>query len=208
MDGSNKMKPKFWINPNTRINFPFFSIEWHKFSQSELLPYCKLGVDKETYCKNNNCVHVVQSENGNTLHILYSDNTKFENILLQKWLRMSIKDAVIYRAEQVLPKRLHELELRHQLYAKSVRVEPLRKGVLGQCSHDNHIWLSPIIVIFPKELMDNTILHEMAHLKFHHHRKSFWQFLSSLLGTDAKEQHNIQNLALNKYWELYVFLMK
>ena len=112
------------------------------------------------------------------------------------------------RAKIVLPKRLHELENKHQLYAKCVIVKKLRKGTLGRCSVYRQIWLSPLIVIFPQALMDSVIPHEMAHLKHHNHRKPFWDFLSTLIGMDAKEHNVIENMALSKYWELYVFLMK
>ena len=105
-------------------------------------------------------------------------------------------------------RRLYELENEHQLYAKCVIVKKLRKGTLGRCSVYKQIWLSPLIVIFPQELMDGVILHEMAHLKHLNHRKPFWDFLSILIGTDAKEQKMIENMALSKYGELYVFLMK
>ena len=132
----------------------------------------------------------------------------FTNIRLQKWLRENIRNAIVERAKIVLPQRLHELETRHQLYAKCVIVKKLRKGTLGRCSVYKQIWLSPLIVIFPQELMDGVILHEMAHLKHLNHRKPFWDFLSILIGTDAKEQKMIENMALSKYWELYVFLMK
>ena len=84
----------------------------------------------------------------------------------------------------------------------------MRKGVLGQCTHNNFITLSPIIAIIPKELMDDVILHEMAHLKYHHHRKSFWKHLSLLIGEDAEQQKVIQDIALSKYWGFYMFLMK
>jgi len=103
---------------------------------------------------------------------------------------------------------MHELEAIHQLYAKDVTVKKMRKGILGQCTHDNQIRLSPIIVIFPPALMDETILHEMAHLKHHHHRKSFWDYLSVLLGCDARENKLLHDVAISKYWELYTFLMK
>ena len=108
----------------------------------------------------------------------------------------------------MLPQRMHELEIEHQLFAKGVDVKPLRKGVLGQCTHNNFITLSPIIAIIPKELMDDVILHEMAHLRHHHHRKSFWKFLSELIGEDAKQQNLVQDIALSKYWGFYMFLMK
>ena len=40
----------------------------------------------------------------------------------------------------------------------------------------------------PESYMDSVILHEMAHLKYHHHHKSFWKFLSELLGEDSNNQ--------------------
>ena len=79
---------------------------------------------------------------------------------------------------------------------------------MGQCTFDKHIRLSPLIVIFPPALMDETILHEMAHIKHHHHRKSFWNYLSTLLGSDAREKKMLYVIAISKYWELYTFLMK
>jgi predicted metal-dependent hydrolase len=56
--------------------------------------------------------------------------------------------------------------------------------------------------------MDVVILHEMAHLKHHHHRKPFWDYLSLLIGEDAKKQNEIQDMVVSKYWEFYLFLMK
>ena len=56
--------------------------------------------------------------------------------------------------------------------------------------------------------MYDVILHEVAHLKHHHHRKSFWKFLSELIGEDAKQQKLAQDIAFSKYWGFYTFLMK
>lgn len=151
---------------------------------------------------------ILNSEDHSKTDILYSAAVDFHNIKLQKWLRESIKEQIIFRASIVLPRRMHELEAEHQLFAKGASVKPLRKGVLGQCTHTNFITLSPIIAIIPKELMDDVILHEMAHLKYHHHRKSFWKYLSLLIGEDAEQQKDIQDIALSKYWGFYMFLMK
>ena len=128
--------------------------------------------------------------------------------VFKKWLRETIRDHIVQRAKKVLPQRLHELESLHNLYANGIVVKKLRKGILGQCTHSNYIRLSPIIVIFPNRLMDVVILHEMAHLKYHHHRKSFWNYLSMLIGEDAEQQNKIQDMAVSKYWDFYLFLMK
>ena len=209
MDGKNKKTPKFWINPNTRLHFPQFSLQWQQCDIGDLLAFCEMEHTRcMTYVAGTTCVHLVHSENYSTLYVLYYKDQRFENLRLQEWLRESIRDIITIRASIVLPKRTHELEAKHQLYAKDVTVKKLRKGVLGQCTHDNHISLSPINVIFPPALMEETILHAMAHLKHHHHRKSFWDYLSVLLGCDAQEKKLLNNIAISKYWELYTFLMR
>lgn len=204
----SKRIPRYWINPKFRLNFPFFSVEWH------LCDICDLELnelyDKErlVYGYGMNCIHVIVREGNSGLDFLYTNQTKFENIRVQKWLRETIRDHIVQRAKKVLPQMLHELESLHNLYANGIVVKKLRKGILGQCTLSNYIRLSPIIVIFPNRLMDVVILHEMAHLKYHHHRKSFWNYLSMLIGEDAEQQNKIQDMAVSKYWDFYLFLMK
>ena len=57
-------------------------------------------------------------------------------------------------------------------------------------------------------MIDSVILHEMAHYKYKHHRKSFWKFLSQLLGEDAQLQNKALNIVLSKYWIQIKYLMK
>lgn len=40
-----------------------------------------------------------------------------------------------------------------------------RRNIWGQCSIYKQIFLPPKIVVFPLELIDEIILHEMSHLK-------------------------------------------
>ena len=63
-------------------------------------------------------------------------------------------------------------------------------------------------IIMPQALIDSVILHEMAHYKYKHHRKSFWNFLSQLLGEDAQTQKGAMDIVLSKYWIQIKFLMK
>ncbi|MBQ8958078.1 MAG: hypothetical protein IJ057_06205 [Bacteroidales bacterium] len=105
---------------------------------------------RKSYRSRNTCVIVLVSKDHSKTDILYSEEVDFSNLKLQKWLREDIKDQVIQRASFVLPRRMHELENMHQLFAQGVKVKPLRKGVLGQCTHTNYITLSPISSYFPK----------------------------------------------------------
>lgn len=209
MESMKKRQPLYWINPNARLRFPYYSIEWHLCGPRDLFQdQRKESPFRKVYRTKTTCVIILNSESHSKTDILYSIAVDFQNLKLQKWLRENIKEQIIVRASMVLPQRMHELETKHQLFAKGVDVKPLRKGVLGQCTHTNFITLSPVIAILPKELMDDVILHEMAHLKYHHHRKSFWKFLSELIGEDAKQQKLAQSIALSKYWGFYTFLMK
>ena len=142
------------------------------------------------------------------LDLLYSESTQFENLRLQSWLRINIRDQIIVRAKEVLPQRFHEIEAIKHIKAKGVRVKKLRRRILGQCNTFKIISLSPVLVIFPIDFLDMVILHEMAHLKYMHHRKTFWAYLSQLINDDAKQQNELRDIVLSKYIDLYDFLMK
>ena len=142
------------------------------------------------------------------LDLLYSESTQFENLRLQSWLRINIRDQIVIRAKEVLPRRFHEIETIKHIQAKGVRVKKLRKRILGQCNAFKIISLSPVLVIFPIDFLDMVILHEMAHLKYMHHRKTFWAYLSQLINDDAKQQNELRDIVLSKYIDLYDFLMK
>ena len=122
-------QPQFWINPNTRLRFPQFCLEWQACDKTDLLGFCKMDHPRrKTYLAGTTCIHLIHSEDYSRLYILYYEGQNFENLRLQKWLRESIRDTITARAAIALPLRLHELENKHQLWAKGVTVKKLRKG--------------------------------------------------------------------------------
>ena len=178
----------FYINENMRLNSKHFCLFMHKVNYDVLLlesKFCKPG--REIYSKSGTC-SIVAEFDGQSLHVFYSDRTLWSNRLLQSWLRKLLKEKIIEVAERVLPARLHYWETQKKLKAKSVKVRKLRRNFLGLCYNDGRIELSPKILLMPESYMDSVILHEMAHLKYHHHRKSFWNFLTMLLGEDSNLQ--------------------
>ena len=206
---NKKLEPLFWINPNFRLQFPYFSIKWYKIDHQVLLQEAlQEGMDKMVYQTKKNLMMIVLRDDLSGLDLIYSDFTQFDNLRLQSWLRINIRDQIVKRANEVLPQRFHEIEAIKQIKAKGVRVKKLRKGVLGQCNSFKIISLSPVLVIFPIDFLNMVILHEMAHLKYMHHKKPFWAYLSVLINDDAKQQNDLRDIVLSKYIDLYEFLMK
>ena len=56
--------------------------------------------------------------------------------------------------------------------------------------------------------MDGVIPHEVAHYKYKHHRKPFWDFLSELIGDDSKMAKVKDNIAMSPYYNYYLYLTK
>lgn len=194
--GVKKREPLFWINPRTRIECDHFFVEWQCIEDGLL---ASLSVSKLRYAHKSGIIEVVIEKEYAGAYFLYTKDMDFTNLRLQTWLRRTLRDIIIARANIVLPARLHYWEKMHNLYAKSVAVKKLRKHVLGQCYKlTKHIDLSPTILLFPSDLMDSVIMHEMAHLKYAHHRKSFWNFLTTLLGEDSEQQKTLCDLITSK----------
>ena len=208
MEHQIKKEPQFWINPNFRLHSPYFHIAWFKVDINILRLESLTAQNRKVYLTNTQCVICMLSADHATLDIVYADNTNFENKRLQKWLRETIRDEIIMRAKIVLPPRLRELEKKHNLFGNRVFIKKLRCNIMGCCNVYNDISLIPGLIIMPQAIIDSVILHEMAHYRYKHHRKSFWNFLSLLLGEDAQIQKKASDIVLSKYWFSIKFLMK
>lgn len=197
----------YTINPNFRLQSNHLLVEWIMIDtftfQQELLQH------ESAFIYNKGKNQIICQRYGNSLHFIYAKITKWENRLLQKWLRGKLQEYIIDTANRVLPQRMHELEIQHCLYAKKVIVKKLRKNTLGLCYTDyKTIALSPRIILLPQRYLDSIILHEMAHLKFPHHRKTFWNFLTTLLGEDSKLQNDRMDAMMSTFYNYSEFLLK
>lgn len=203
------MKTKYIINPSFRFHTWCLVVEWHEVPynilQSESQYPCE---GRSIYAKGKQC-QVMAQTNEKKIDFYYHPETVFENRNVQAWLRNIIKNSVLAIADIELPKRLHYWEKEKNLYAKQVIVKKLkRRNIWGQCSIYKQIFLPPKLVVFPLELVDEVMLHEMTHLKYMHHRKQFWDYFSLLLGKDAKLYKIKENEFFTKYDDKIEFLLK
>ena len=196
----------FKINPRFRLTTNHLSVVWHCVDKFTVK--CEAAVkmqDRFVYEDKTDVELLVQYHDG-VLDMIYHDSTDFENMEIQKWLRELMHDIILRVAKVILPARVKYWENMKGMHGTGVTVKRLRKNVLGYCSSNNHITLQPFLVIFKQEWMDGVILHEMAHYKYKHHRKSFWDFLSTLIGDDSKMTKVKDDIAMSPYYNYCLYL--
>ena len=77
------------------------------------------------------------------LDLIYCTATDFESKEIQKWLRELLRDVILNTAKQILSQKVKCGENLKGLKGSGVTIRRLRKNILGQCSHSNHITLQP-----------------------------------------------------------------
>lgn len=187
MHGAENFEPVYpYINPQFRFTSRFFKVVWHLSDEQTLVELSALDENKNTcYMTDKKCELVVKTTH-DEFRIYYSDNIFFKNGKLQYWIYAQFKDFVEKIAQRVLPDRFHYWENKKQLFVEALTLDWDNRAI-GRCYGENRINLSPYLVIYPLAEIDMTILHELAHLKFMHHRTTFWRYLSVLSGEeDAK----------------------
>ena len=200
--------PTFKINPRFRLTTKHLSVIWHCVDKLTLECEAAMNVPDRFVCHDKNGVKLLVQYHEGLLDMIYHDATDFETKKIQKWLRELMRDIILRIAKEVIPARVKYWENMKGLYGTGVTVKRLWKNILGQCSFSNHISLQPFLVIFKQEWADGVILHEMAHYKYKHHRKSFWDFLSTLIGEDSKLAKVKDDIAMSPYYNYYLYLTK
>lgn len=201
-------EPTFKINPRFRLITKQLSVVWHCVDRLTVECEAAMEISDRFVYQGNATVELLAQYHDGILDMIYHDATDFESKKIQKWLRELMRDTILRVARIELPARVKYWEDMKGIHGTGVTVKRLRKNVLGQCSYSNHITLQPFLVIFKQEWADGVILHEMAHYKYKHHRKSFWDFLSTLIGKDSRLAKVKDDIALSPYYNYYLYLTK
>lgn len=201
-------EPTFKINPRFRLTTKHLSVVWHCVDRLTAECEASMEISDRFIYKDKAKVELLAQYHDGILDMIYHDSTDFETKKIQKWLRELLRDIILRIAQVILPARVKYWENMKGIQGTGVTVKRLRKNVLGQCTYSNHITLQPFLVIFKQEWADGVILHEMAHYKYKHHRKSFWNFLSTLIGKDSKLAKVKDDIELSPYYNYYLYLMK
>lgn len=80
------------------------------------------------------------------------------------------------RAKEVLPRKVAYFSALMGVEAKSVKITSAKKR-LGSCSSENGICFSYRVMMYPEDIIDYVVIHELAHIKEHNHSKKFYDIV-------------------------------
>ncbi len=81
------------------------------------------------------------------------------------------------RAKEILPSKVAYFSALMGVEPASVKITSAKKR-LGSCSSVNGICFSYRVMMYPEDIIDYVVIHELAHIKEHNHSKHFYDIVS------------------------------
>lgn len=94
--------------------------------------------------------------------------------LLYPLARPHIRDLLNKQAKIILPSLVAVLECDSGNKASDVQIRFMRSR-WGSCNHLGKITLNSQLIRLSNELIEYVIIHELAHVRHHHHGQAFWR---------------------------------
>jgi predicted metal-dependent hydrolase len=118
-----------------------------------------------------------------------SDSKSVET-LLREWYRERARAILLRRFEL-----LYAETNRHFPSKPPVRIQ-LMQRCWGSCSAHNMIVLNTVLAQVPVRCIDYVLLHELCHLRFHHHGPQFLRLLGSLMPDWQQVKAKLESLSV------------
>lgn len=196
------------IPEKTALNFAYEKTNWIKKSlaRKKLLKEQRTLFTENTGFKTRFHSLKIQKHSKSTvksivsnsiINIWYPDYAAIEDSRIQTVVRKAVEEAWRIEAKAYLPKRTHELAVKHGFKINKVSVKRASTR-WGSCSPENNISLNLQLMRLPGELADYIIMHELVHTVEKNHQNSFWRLLEKILPGAKKldKQLNGYNLKI------------
>jgi len=101
------------------------------------------------------------------------------------------------RAEHIIRERLAHCHRR--AHSEGIPHPPVTirkmRARWGSCSEQGRLTLNLELIKAPKDCIDYVIMHELCHLKEHHHGRRFWRLLKKLMPDYEKRRQRLNLMA-------------
>lgn len=84
------------------------------------------------------------------------------------------------QAKEYLPGRVAHYAALMGVIPTGLKVTGAKKR-LGSCSGKNSLCFSWRLMLYPPEVVDYVVVHELAHIRHHNHSRDFWAYVEQIL---------------------------
>lgn len=97
----------------------------------------------------------------------------------EKYLRKVIDKKMRLWALKIIREEVNRLAAKHKIRVGSIKIKN-QKTRFGSCSSRGNLNFNWQIIMFPKELFEHVILHELAHILIKNHSPGYWAKLREM----------------------------
>jgi len=83
-------------------------------------------------------------------------------------------------AERIIPSLVYSWAEKMELSPSSIRFRKTKRQ-WGSCSVKNVLSFNTMLVKVPPEIIEYVVIHELAHIRYKHHQKAFWELVARTL---------------------------
>lgn len=114
------------------------------------------------------------------IRVLFPKTLKTDDPQLIQAIEKAIDKALVVEAQDLLPKRLHQLASINNFKYQAIKFKKLRSK-WGSCDVQRIITLNIRLMLLPWELIDYVIIHELCHLEHMNHSERFWMKVEGII---------------------------
>ena len=107
---------------------------------------------------------------GREIHLHWPQSAGLKNAV------QAIQRFYKHQGERILTQKIRFYSKQMNLYPSKISFRA-QKSLFGSCSEEGHISLNWTLTASPHFVMDYVVVHELAHLKYLKHSKSFWRYV-------------------------------
>lgn len=100
----------------------------------------------------------------------------YDEELFQKYINLFYKK----EAERYIPEKVAIFAKKMKLFPQKISFRKTKRQ-WGSCSGQNNLSFNSMMMKLPKNVIEYIIVHELAHIKYKHHQKTFWKCVEDTL---------------------------
>ena len=90
------------------------------------------------------------------------------------------------QAKELIPLIVEKWSQRMNVTPKEIHFRKTKRQ-WGSCSSKNHLSFNTMMIKLPRSVIEYIVVHELAHIRYKHHKRSFWNEVEKYLPQYKKE---------------------